>query len=478
MAQPRLLSYWQGRFDNPKPGDRVLHDIQDPPPDDTTQTGDPHRISIDQAISFATALHKDGQVDKAEGLYADILSVAPDHCDALHFLGILNYQRGRATAAIRLIRRALSHCPDYVDARNNLGNILMETGDLEGAEECYRRTVALAPGHIGAHNNLATVLRARGKWRAAEQAFRDALAISSDFHPLHYNLANLLVDQGRIAEAVDHYFTSMVLEPTNVGSRTMLGIALMSLGKRDEAIAHFEKWLAEDRDNPEASHLLAACKGEQIPQRASDAYVKSVFDRFADRFDEQLTHLNYRAPELVTAALTSACGAPAGELDILDAGCGTGLCGALLRPFARRLDGVDLSAGMLKRAAATRHYDALIEAELSAFLKRQTGTYDVIVSADTLCYFGDLDDVFAAAATAVKPGGCFMFTVEVAEPGENFAGSGYCIIFQGRYAHTEAYVRHAAHQAGWHARSLYRDVLRNEMGRPVQGFVVTLDKVD
>ena len=81
---------------------------------------------------------------------------------------------------------------------------------------------------------------------------------------------------------------------------------------------------------------------------------------------------------------------PSHRLDVLDAGCGTGLCGALVAPFARRLTGVDLSDGMLAHAKDKNVYHALVKAELTEYLRANREAFDLIVSADTLVYFGDL----------------------------------------------------------------------------------------
>ena len=64
---------------------------------------------------------------------------------------------------------------------------------------------------------------------------------------------------------------------------------------------------------------------------------------------------------------------PSKSLDVLDAGCGTGLCGPLVAPYARRLSGVDLSAGMLARAKEKNVYDALVQGELTEYLRGQHG---------------------------------------------------------------------------------------------------------
>src|SRR6202012_4484032 len=101
--------------------------------------------------------------------------------------------------------------------------------------------------------------------------------------------------------------------------------------------------------------------------------------------------LKYEAPQLLHAALQRPGQLPRESgLRILDLGCGTGLCGPLLRPWAARLVGVDLSPKMLSKAAARGVYDQLNCAELTQWLAEEAQPFDVIVCADVLCYFGDL----------------------------------------------------------------------------------------
>ena len=144
--------------------------------------------------------------------------------------------------------------------------------------------------------------------------------------------------------------------------------------------------------------MLAACSGRDVPARASDAFIEKTFDSFAASFDAKLAKLSYRAPALVAEMLADSDVEASKSLDVLDAGCGTGLCGPLIAPYARRLVGVDLSARMLAQARARNVYDELVKRELTAYLRDSTGAFDVIVSADTLVYFGPLEDVVAAVS--------------------------------------------------------------------------------
>jgi predicted TPR repeat methyltransferase len=173
---------------------------------------------------------------------------------------------------------------------------------------------------------------------------------------------------------------------------------------------------------------------------------------------------------MIAAATAAAFGAPQAALEILDAGCGTGWCGPLLRPYARRLTGVDLSPSMLDRARDRQVYDQLIEGELTAHLQETVECYDLVTAADTLVYFGDLQPVLAAAAGALRPRGFLIFTVERASD-EDSVGPGFSLQHHGRYCHTEGYVRSALQAAGLSVREMTFGILRREMDKPVQGIL-------
>jgi predicted TPR repeat methyltransferase len=125
---------------------------------------------------------------------------------------------------------------------------------------------------------------------------------------------------------------------------------------------------------------------------------------------------------------------------------------------------------MLARARSRGVYDELVESEMEGFLRGRRDAFDVVASADTLCYFGDLRSVMAAAEGALLPGGQFVFTVEHAEVEPP---SGYRIEAHGRYCHGFDYVTETLAAAGFVGITLERAVLRSEAGKPVAGLVVS-----
>jgi predicted TPR repeat methyltransferase len=418
----------------------------------------------------AVDLHKSGKLDEAERRYRVVLRHHPDNPDALHFLGLLLHQRGDTAAGTDSVRRATVAAPGYADAFNNLGNLLKLAEQFEDAEAAYRQALRLRPNDANAHSNLGVVLRVRGLLTESEAALRQAIAIDGRHVPAYTNLGHVLKRTGRVKEAIGCYRAAIALDPDNPMAPRVLGRAYQANGEPDKAREVFQAWLERDPGNPIALHMLSACSSDAAPARASDAYVRTLFDEMADGFDEHLADLHYRAPQLIGAAFAAVWPQPLGDLDVLDAGCGTGLCGAFLRPQARALVGIDLSGGMLRRAEALNVYDQLIEGEFATFLEAHPDAYDAIVSADTLCYFGDLEAVFRAAAGALRPSGRLFFTVEKA--GDS-AADGYHLQPHGRYNHATAYVRRQLEGAGLAFDTFQEAELRQEAGTPVPGLVVT-----
>ena len=429
----------------------------------------PGTLSLADVMNMALQLQKQGMLDAADELYGRVLEAFPDHVDALHFLGVSRHQRGRTDEALALVNRALALAPDLVDARNNLGNMLLQEGRLEEAVAAYRQVLVTRSDYPGAHANLGVALRRQGDLLGAEQAFRQALALDPNHGGAHHNLGSILRDSDREDEALTAFQRALTLLPYDGESYRCVGAMLYAVGRVDECRAIYERWRAMEPDSPIARHMIAACSGEAAPERASDAFVKQTFDAFANSFDTVLDRLKYRAPALVAEAVTAEVGAGAGALDVLDAGAGTGLCGPLLRGLARHLVGIDLSAKMLDKARARGVYDALETAELTAFMTGHPASFDVVVSADTLVYFGELQGAFHAAARALRPAGVLAFTVERAPPGTPI---GHVLNPHGRYSHHEAYVRRSLEQAGFTVSSVQSAHLRLENKVPVDGLVV------
>lgn len=436
--------------------------------DADNQSTEQGEISLDQALELAINLHQAGQLEQAEAVYQWILQQLPECPEALHFMGMLRHQQGNDGEAVALIEQALQAAPDYADAHNNLGNIYRLLDKSALAENSYRKTLALNPQNIAAYNNLGIVLKDLGQFDEAIQVLGRAIEFMPDNPDFYRNLGNAHKNRGNFPEAVKAYRAALSLRSYNAEDYEHLAVLLYMQRNYDDAIPLIQQWLAHDPDNPLAKHRLAAFSGDHL-SKASDEYISRTFDSFADSFDRVLKKLDYKAPFLVADAVEKIYGTPAANLVILDAGCGTGLCGPLIKDFAGQLTGVDLSTKMLKRAATRDCYHELAHAELVTWIGAQKASYDLIISADTLVYFGDLDPVCQAVAGALTQWGHFVFTLESSE---DEMEAGYKIHPHGRFSHSEHYIRNTLSSNGLTPIELSPVLLRYEGGESVNGFLL------
>ena len=426
----------------------------------------------EELLPQAIALHECGRLAEAAALYDRVLEDDPNEPNALHLMGLVQHQRGDTPAGAAFIRRAIALMPDFPEAHNNLGQLLRDCGDTAESAAAFAEAVRLQPDYVLAWRNLRDTLQAAGRAEDAIAAAETVARLQPESAAAQFELADLLLAGNHGEAAVAACRRAVERDADNFTAHMKLIRVLDRLGQVAAARDAVRQWRARAPDDAFAQHMAAALLGEAAPPRAADGYVRNLFDSTAESFDAHLAKLDYRAPDLILRAFTIVADELSADLDILDAGCGTGLCGPLLRPLVRSLVGVDLSPGMLAQACAKGCYDTLKEAELTGFLNEQPERFDAVISADTFCYFGDLAGILSATEAALRPGGYVIFTVEATASTDE----DYALGQHGRYAHSETYVRSSLAAAGLALRRLGFDRLRYESARPVLGLVVTAEK--
>lgn len=249
-----------------------------------------------------------------------------------------------------------------------------------------------------------------------------------------------------------------------------LGEIAQCLGKREEARTAYQKYFDHNPDDGEIEHLLIALRDDAPPPRASDRAIQHIYKNFAASYESiMLDALGYVGPERMKEALTAVIGEK-GDLDVLDLGCGSGLAGTMIKPRAAKLTGVDLSPEMIELARARGIYDRLEVGEITQWLDRDGGSYDLILTCDCLIYFGDLTPIITAAATRLKPGGHLALSSELG------SRHPYFLTDTGRYNHHPDHVRDVAAAAGLTVARIDESFLRHEYGEKVMGVFSVLAK--
>lgn len=452
---------------------------------------DSSQESLEMAISF----HQLGEYSAAERSYLHVLKDHPEHAQARHLLGRLYFAMGRAEQAIDSLERAHAVAPDSADILLDLANMLHENGNLQQALGHLQKLLDRHPARADAHNTLGIVLKDLDRTEESLAAYQRALELEPDHLEARRNQGRLLARLDRTDEAIESLQAARHLAPQSTECLATLASLLRRAGRGDEATEVLEAWTTLAPDDPVPRHLLAAHRSGNVPERASDEYVRAVFDRFASSFDSDLERLQYQGPQIIQQAMaerfvTSSRQAPSSNTNsgtdpntnpdtslntILDAGCGTGLCGPILRPYAKTLIGVDLSRGMLDGASETGCYDRLVEAELTEYLRQTRDELDLIVSLDTLGYFGDLRELISAAHNALRAGGTLLATFEL---DQSETPTGYTLMLSGRYRHTPTYLQSCLREAGFHRFGWSEVILRTEAGEPVAGGLFSAERAE
>ena len=252
------------------------------------------------------------------------------------------------------------------------------------------------------------------------------------------------------------------------------GHAQSSLGLHPEAAESYAEALKLGPEDPYVRHLVASSGMLPGAKRAPPDYLRTVFDGYADRFDDHLIGLGYRIPGAIRRValeyldFVGACG------PVLDLGCGTGLVGVAIADLpVGPLTGVDISSRMLAEARAKNLYTALEEADVLDWLAENPDTWQLILAGDMLCYFGTLDTLLRAIHRRLAPAGWFVFSVE--ERPDDAGDQGWVLQRQGRYAHSRAYLEEVLHASGFATRRMEPQIIRLEAGAPVPGFLIVAE---
>jgi predicted TPR repeat methyltransferase len=282
--------------------------------------------------------------------------------------------------------------------------------------------------------------------------------------------AEMLFASGDHAAAAEIMLGALELAPGWVLGWFRVGEMHEAAGALPAAVEAWRMALKLDpEDRTGAALKLELAGAAPVSAAPPSAFVEELFDQYAGNFDASLVgKLAYRVPELLAEAIARQA---RGRFDrAVDIGCGTGLMGERLRPLAGTLEGHDISAAMLKKAAARGCYDRLVKSDLQA-LDLDTAAADLVTAADVFMYLGWLHDIVARVATWLQPGGLFAFSVERHHGPEDVV-----LRASRRYAHSDAYVRRLLDAARLAVVSFDAATIRMDRGEPVEGLIVVAEK--
>jgi predicted TPR repeat methyltransferase len=290
-----------------------------------------------------------------------------------------------------------------------------------------------------------------------------------------FEFARDLQLKGDLPAAADLLMQAIELAPNFTSAWFTLADIREQLGEHDAAVSAFQKAQASDANDRHGAGLRLMRLGAEPVAGMPQAYVQTLFDQYAPRFESSLVdELGYRGPALLFKAVLSVRSAdrkPALFKRAIDLGCGTGLAARAFSAVVDEIVGIDLSPRMIERARATGLYAELDVAEIVEGLGgRPDGCADLILAADVMVYVHDMTALLREVARVLAAGGLFAFTVE------SHAGEGVVLGEGLRYAYNESCVRALVAAAGLVLDRLESASSRTESGVQVPGLVVVAAK--
>ena len=443
-------------------------------------------VMLDSGIPAATALtrlalvsQQSGRITEAGEFLRFALALAPDDPVLWTNYGVALSQADSHSNAAECLEHSLSLMPSQPDTWIALGVARSELGDFAAAESAYRKALEQLPDSLVAWQLLSLLKEQQKDFAGAIDCVKACIESGAQDPALFAYLGKLCHQLGRMTDAYHAYSHAAQMEESNPHYRLMarksgflhslilgdsiesamigfdysfspesaeLGNELSNLlnssfsllsgfGYLDAAAKVGRKQVELWPDHPSAYYLLQAISGDAALDRSPQEYVVRHFDSFAEGFESQLVgSLGYDIPRKLCAAIEG-LSEPGKQYDTLDAGCGTGLCGPLLRSRSRCLIGIDISSKMLEQARLKAVYDELASEDLTSYLQRSPARFDLIVAADVMVYFGDLSGLISMFAGSLRAGGLLAISTE------GWAGPGYKVLPSGRFAHAAGYVR-------------------------------------
>ena len=433
------------------------------------------------------------------------IQIRPDIPEAWSNKGIALNNLNSYQESINAYNEAIRLAPSYHETWSNKCVPLNKLKRFLEASEACDKALSLKPDYAEAWSNKGITLNELKRYDEAIFHYDKALSLKPDYAEAWSNKGITLNELKRYDEAIFHYDKALSLKPDYAEAWSLKGVALHALKCYKEAIAHYDKALSlkpceasffyqksftnialnqyaiavenlEDaikyKFSPEgyAEYMLSALRPENGLKPMPKNYVAELFDNYANSFDKHLIDtLKYETPKNLLELLNPSIN---DKFAILDLGCGTGLMGKLLKPYASKIVGVDLSKEMLSKAELTDTYDKLIEVDILEFLNKCNDKFDLVVSADVFIYIGELSGIFMGLADVLKAGGLFCCSVEKNDS-IKFSLSPKTL----RYSHSKEYIQKLASLHNFKIQNILERPIRQENHVDVDGYCFLLKKV-
>lgn len=219
-----------------------------------------HAVAVDPKnpiahLNLGVALSERGELERAKVHYEEALRLRPHYAEVVNALGNAALDRGDTAEAIAHYSAALRIAPTYAIALNNLGYALARAGRIREAIPAYEEALRIDPALGKAENNLGIARARTGDLAAARAHFEAAIRLDPRHADALSNLGALMVAGGDAAAGLAYIDRALAVRPDLGGAHANRALALVELGRWQEAWEAVRRARAHGAEPPAA--LLA-----------------------------------------------------------------------------------------------------------------------------------------------------------------------------------------------------------------------------
>jgi predicted O-linked N-acetylglucosamine transferase (SPINDLY family) len=234
----------------------------------------------------AIQLHQNGKIQEAKYLYEKLLDLDSKNVEAIHYLGLIEYQSGNYETAIQWIQKAIiikpdwaeAHChialayketskydeainalniaininPYYGAAHYNLGNIFLKLELIDKAIAHYNKAILINDKYIEAYFQRGIANEALNEYEFASSDYLKTLELDHKYVKSYLKLAILNKKNQNVKAAIEYHYKAIELEPTNDDTYRSLAEILVENKLIEDAIIFYRKALAI---NPNCAYI-------------------------------------------------------------------------------------------------------------------------------------------------------------------------------------------------------------------------------
>ena len=212
---------------------------------------------LEQLYQNALRAHMNSELDKALGLYNEILSNDSNHHNALHYKGVIYLQKNEYDKAIKFISKSLQIKSDNFVALSNIGLAYQNSSNIDKALESYILSLKYNPNLANAHYNIASIYQIKGNTQLAIKHYKISIELNPNSIDSHINLGNVYQENNDLNSALKHYDACILLDPMNANAINNKANILHSLNDFSGALNLYLDSIKIDPNNASIYNNLA-----------------------------------------------------------------------------------------------------------------------------------------------------------------------------------------------------------------------------